>query len=206
MCIRITISTCNSHKKDVEPLPSENALLYEYQTAQDFALRSFTIGWQISSILIGAVVLAFGEVINFFIDKNFDSVFLLIFLINLILSFWILIYLVQHQMYLMKLYRVRKIEKELGLQSNYYWQLGRDGGKRGIYRIYGPSEVVYTKILFIILFLFSVAYGLYVLCFSKEFYSIRIALLILSLLFPLIALVLGLFYGKKLREYIETNP
>jgi len=209
MCIKINISIMKNHK-NLKSLPSEDALLSEYQSAQEQALQADTIGWQISAILIAAVLVAFGRLIDLFSTANSNIAIIIIFFINLFLSFWILLFLGQHQVWLMKLYRVREIEKELGLKSNYYWELGRNGGKKGKYRTYGISGINLSIILFCILVLSSIIFG--VLDFlnlentNNSNTNINLMFLILSVLFPTISLAYGCCKIERLKDYIRNNP
>ena len=207
MCIKITILNSNSHEKVSNPIPSENAELIEYQAAQDFALQADAIGWQISSILISAVLVAFGFVVSG--TSNIKYIFGAILLINIVLSVWILIFLGQHQVKLMKLYRVREIEKKYGLKQNYYWELERYGTKQGKYRTYGPSGVLLTKYLFCILVLSSFLYGLFEMFVPKNHYafiSLDGLLLISSIIIPGLILLNGCKRESELKAYINGNP
>lgn len=195
-----------SDPDDIErQTPSENAELAEYQAAQDFALHADAIGWQISSILISAVLVAYGFVISRKLE-NIYYIFGIILLINIVLSIWILIFLGQNQVKLMKLFRVREIEKKYNLKQNDFWELERNGGKQGIYRTYGLSGVYLTKILFCVLVIFPVVYGMFELVYlenSNQLFFVNLILLILSILIPTVAIIYGCCQERQLKQYIN---
>jgi len=184
-----------------------SAELFEYQAAQNFALHADAIAWQISTILISAVLVAFGFIIGRSPQGN-DYIFGIILLINIVLSIWILIFLGQNQVRLMKLYRVREIEKKYDLKQNYYWSLDRKGTKQGRYRTYGFGGVFLTKILFSVLVVAPVIYGMFELFSpenSKYTNCVNPILLILSILIPTIALINGCCQESKFKEYLENE-
>lgn len=207
MCIKITILNSNSHEKLSNPVPSKNAELIEYQEAQDFALQADTIGWQISSILISAVLVTFGFVLSG--KSTIKYIFGVILFINIVLSIWILIFLGQQQLKLMKLYRVREIEKKYGLKQNYYWELDRCGTKQGKYRTYGPSGVLLTKYLFCLLVFSSFLFGFFEMISPNnhyDFFSLNGLLLILSIIIPSLTLFNGCKRESELKAYIDGKP
>ena len=215
MCMKIQIQISKSPKnnmtsiEDTEPTPSERSLLTEIQTAQDFALQADTIAWQISSILISAVVIAIGYFVT--LDVKKIEFFVGILLINILLSFWVLFFFGQYQVRLMKLYRVREIEEKLGLKQNYYWELGRSkiDKHHGIYRTHGPGGVLLVKILFSVLSGFTIILGLLTIIFNgltelELCYSI--ILLVISTIISISSLMLCLIKIKKIQIYLKSNP
>lgn len=202
MSINNSIKSHSDLDHVVKQALSENAELFEYQAAQDFALHADTIGWQISSILISAVLVAFGVIVSRNPESN-DYIFGIILLINIVLSIWILIFLGQNQMMLLKLYRVREIEKKFKLKQNYFWELEQNRKKQGIYRTYRISGVLLIKYLFGVLVLSSVVYGLIEFSNSNVFSFINLILLELSIVIPIIAIIIGCFQEKEFRDYLD---
>jgi len=196
------IKSIKSHidKDHVEKQVS--AELFEYQAAQDFALHADAIGWQISSILIGAVLVAFGFIVSSNPDSK-DYIFGIILLINIILSIWILIFSGQNQIMLMKLYRVREIEKKYKLKQNYFWELEQNRKNQGRYRTYRIRGVLLIKYLFGVLVLSSVVYGLIEFSNSNVFSFINLILLELSIVIPIIAIIIVCFKEKEFRDYLD---
>jgi len=64
MCIKLQIQLRGKESLNSENHDSRKAQLIEYQAAQEFALQADTVAWQISSILISAVVIAIGYLVT----------------------------------------------------------------------------------------------------------------------------------------------
>lgn len=210
MCIKLRFDTTNEKEEKIrKSIVSDQALIAEYEAAQDFALQADSIAWQFGSILIGGVILTYGLLT----DKTIEPVFFYggILLINLVLSFWILFYEGQYQVKLMKLYRVREIEEELKLKQNLFWEKGRSGKQKGIYRTYGPGGNFLKKLLFITLSSLTVLQGAYklVTCFYEYEVWTRTfstAILSLALIISIVAFVVCQCKENDFKSYIKTYP
>lgn len=209
MCIKISITV---NDKNVDTLKNKNSdpvLLSEYIAAQEFALQADSIGWQIGSILIGGILLAFG-----FLDKKADLPIVFfggILLVILILSFWFLFFQGQYQVKLMKLYRVREIEEVFNFKQNLFWDKERNGPNAGSYRTFGPGGALLTKLLFIIMNIFTIFYGAVELSVHNPNYSqfeiiYSITLLSLGFLTFITILIIGLCKEKMFKMYLKTKP
>ena len=185
-------------------------LVEEYQATQEFALQADTIAWQISSILISAIVVATGFLLKS--QKSILVFYVGILFVIVLLSFWLLFFFGQYQVKLMKLYRVREIEERLGFKQNLYWDLGRKKNKHhGIYRTFGPGGVFLVKILFSILSGFIIGFGFFKFINLFETFSILEKILIIEtiricLFISVLSLVTCIEKKKELDQYLEKNP
>lgn len=191
------------------PKPRDASLLAEYQAAHDYALHSNNLAWQIGSILISGVLILFG----FLADKNTSPLFFFggILIANIIISIWLCLFEGEHQIMLIKLYRIREIEKELGLKQNLLWEEKRNGSHHGIYRTFGPSGTVLTKYLYISISVITISFGLikYIPIFSGNNNFLRIyplVTLILSFLIFSFTFAISCCNRAKFNIYLKTNP
>lgn len=91
-------------------------LTAEYQAAQDCVLHYDNFTWQVGSILIAGTFIFWGLILEKNVDSHFLGVGVL--LVTLLLSAWFLYAHNCRQIYLLKLHRIREIEKELYMEQH----------------------------------------------------------------------------------------
>jgi hypothetical protein len=184
--------------------PTEDMLLNEYRAAQEFAIYADRISWQIGSILISGVLVALGILS----DTNTPIIFFYggIFVANIILSIWLLFFQSQNQLCLMKLFRVREIEKHFGMRQNYYWEKGREDSGKGIYRTYGLSGSILTEVLTISLITIINIYGMLKILLLKIGIIAIIEIIIFNIFCFFVSLIVIIiyYYNKALiKSYLK---
>ncbi len=136
-------------------IQSSDALLVEYQAAQDFALHSDTISWQIGSVFIGGILILLGILLQEFGRVNSLSFYFGLLLAILALSIWYIFAQGQYQLMQMKLFRVREIEQKYDLQQNSGWEKKIDNNFQCKYQIFGMGGRILKKVLFIVISIFT---------------------------------------------------
>lgn len=189
-----------SQKDETKDRRNFDKRIAEHQTAQDYAIHSNNLAWQIGSILIAGCLILMGTLIT----SKIPGIYICLgcFLVHLLMVIWLFFFQGEYQIMLLKLHRVRRLEKHLGMKQNYYWDK-----KVAIYRtntFSGKSLVVF---LVIIICLFSLSFG--GLIISKMENALmpiiiyEIIVLILSLLTLLFGLILFLCRDSAFDRYIK---
>lgn len=176
-----------------------DALLVEYQTAQDYALQADSVAWQIGSILIGGALLFLSLIVN----GEAKPLFLFggVLLVNLLLMCWLLFFQGQYQIRRMKLHRIQQIEYAYKLKQNYFWEKGRSDTSptQGIYRTYGPGGNVVTEVLYCIISFGFPSFSLITLFTFPNYHNLlSIFCVAVSFLIPIFTLI---WYDRKANEF-----
>ena len=113
----------------------ESNLRTEYSSTNDVYMHYDNFTWQVGSILIAAVFVVWGFIVNSE-GANLCTSLLITLLIITVMSVWNLYSSHNRQLYLYKLHRLREIEVELGMkQHTRFDKLSPEN----IYTRYGPA-------------------------------------------------------------------
>jgi len=112
--------------------PERDALLVEYQAAQDVYLHYDGFRWQAGSFLVGGVFIFWGLLIQQPLPNRVFAVGSV--LVATVMALWLLFAHHYRQAYLWKLLRIHEIEEQLGLEQH-----RRFVRRSGAHRLFGPK-------------------------------------------------------------------